>query len=253
MDIGWCARVEEADRIEAIGYDFLEVALAPMMLEDDGFKAAAKAVTRTRFPHPVFNQFLPQDMHVVGPDVNRARVLRYLARAAEVLHAAGAKIVVFGSGWARNVPDGWRREDANGQFLEMVSWCTDALHGTGITLALEAQNRKETNFITTLGEAVSLAKTIDRPDVRVIADTYHLHEAAEPLDVVVASLERVAHVHVSDSDRRAPGDGAYDFDGFFDRLKAFGYQGRLSIEMMKEGTDEEMRRSLAFVRGRWGR
>jgi sugar phosphate isomerase/epimerase len=254
MDIGWCARIEQTNRVRAAGYDFIEVALAPMRLEDDaGFRAARAAVAGGTFPQPVFNQFLPRGMHVVGPDVDRSRVQRYLARAAEVLHAARAQIVVFGSGWARIVPAGWSRSQATEQFGEMVSWCTDAFHGAGITLALEAQNRRETNFITTLAEALAIAGMIHRPDVRVIADTYHLHAESESLDVVSASIDQIAHVHASDSDRRTPGHGVYDFDSFFTCLSSGGYRGRVSIEMMNTVTDDDMRQSLEFMRGRVAR
>ena len=49
--IGWCARIEQAGRVQAIGYDFIEVALAPMMLEDDACFAAAKtAIVSTDLP-----------------------------------------------------------------------------------------------------------------------------------------------------------------------------------------------------------
>ena len=77
------------------------------------------------------------------------------------------------------------------------------------------------------------------------------YEEAEPLEVVAASVERLAHVHVSDSDRNAPGRGLYDFQGFFDCLKRGGCRGRLSVDMMTEVTDDEMRRSLKLVRNLW--
>ena len=254
MDIGWCARLDQADRVREIGFDYVEVALGPMRLEDDaGFEAAQIAVRHATLPLPVFSQFLPLGMQVVGPDVDRPRVLRYLQRAAHVLHAAGAHVVVFGSGWARHVPAGWSRHDAGRQFIEMLSWCADALAGTGVTVAIESQNRKETNFITTLAEAAAIAGQVDRPGVQVMTDTYHLHEEAESLDVVSASIDRIVHVHLSDSDRQIPGRGGYDFDRFFDCLKARGYRGRLSIEMMRAVTDDEMRTCLEFVRTRWDR
>jgi sugar phosphate isomerase/epimerase len=249
MTLGWCARVAESGRVRNMGFDYLEVALAPMQIDNDAaFRAARAAVIAAGVPTPVFNQFLPQGLPVVGPDVDPPRIRRYLARAAEVMHAAAAEFVVFGSGWARNVPQGWNRADADEQFLETVSWCTDAFNGTGIQLALESQNVKETNLLTTVAEAARLSRAIDRSDVRIIADTYHLHEMGEGLDVVQASMDQIVHVHISDSNRNLPGDGVYDFAAFATTLRTCGYDGRLSIEMMRDVTDDEMRRGLAFVR-----
>jgi D-psicose/D-tagatose/L-ribulose 3-epimerase len=250
--IGWCARIEQADRVQALGYDFIEVALAPMKLEDDACFAAAKAaIVRTGCPRPVYNQFLPPGLLVIGPEVHGARVRRYLARVAEVVRLGSGEIVVFGSGWARNVPHGWSRELADRQFLEMIGWCVEAFAPFGITLALESQNHTETNYMTTLGGAVEIAEHVARPSVRVITDTYHLHMEQEPLTVITSAFPQLAHVHVSDSERHLPGDGVYDFRACFRHLHELGYERRLSIEMMREVTDEEMRRSLAFVQNLW--
>ena len=250
--IGWCARIEQAARLKAMGYDFIEVALAPMKLEDDvSFAAAKAAIVSTDLPRPVYNQFLPPGLLVVGPEVDEARVRRYLARVAEVVGLGGGQIVVFGSGWARNVPEGWSREVADRQFLDMIDWCVEAFAPFGITLALESQNHTETNYMTRLGDAVGIAEHVGRPRVRVITDTYHLHMEQEPLTVVTSAFAQLAHVHVSDSERHLPGDGVYDFRACFRHLHGLGYQQRLSIEMMREVTDEEMRRGLTFVRNLW--
>jgi len=250
--VGWCARAEDADRVKAIGYDFIELPLGPLNLEDDEcFRKATANIDAASLATPVFNQFLPKGLAIVGPEVNAARIQHYLARVAEFTHAAGAELIVFGSGWARVIPEGFDRDTAVDQFEEMVSWCMDALSGTGITLAIESQNRKETNFITTLAEAVALATRINHPQVRVITDTYHLHEESESLEVVRQSARWIAHAHVSDSARHTPGRGVYDFDAFFRCLNSVGYQGRLSVECMTGIPEPEMRRSLEFVRRGW--
>jgi sugar phosphate isomerase/epimerase len=251
--IGWCARIEQASRVEAMGFDFIEVALAPMKLEDDASFASAKAaIVGTDLPRPVYNQFLPPGLLVIGPDVNEPRIRRYLARVAEVVRGGGGELIVFGSGWARNVPEGWSRDTASRQFLDMIGWCVEAFAPFGITLALESQNRTETNYMTTLGDAVAIARQVGRPDVRAITDTYHLHMEQEPLAVLASAFPLLAHVHVSDSERHLPGDGVYDFRACFGYLRRLRYRDRLSIEMMREVTDDEMRRGLAFVRNLWG-
>src|SRR5262245_43599631 len=132
MNVGWCAGIERSGQVRAAGFDFLEVALGPMNLENDAaFDAAKAAVARVPLPTPVFSRLLPMSMRIVGPDVDGARVRRYMARMAEVADAAGADIVVLGAGWARNVPEGWSRDRAQAQFVDTVSWCADALKDSG--------------------------------------------------------------------------------------------------------------------------
>jgi len=252
MDVGWCARIERGPQIKALGFDFLEVALGPLNLEDDDSFAAAKAaVARAALPMPVFSRLLPLSMRIVGPEADAERIQRYMARMAEVTAAAGADIVVLGAGWARSVPDGWSRDRGRDQFLETIGWCADALGNGGAVVALEAPNHAETNLVNTIAEAVEVAKAVDRPNVRVIADLYHLYAEPESFDVVTEFADWIVHVHLSDSDRRPPGDGSYDVGPLFDRLKASGYTGRLSIESMIEIPEADMQQALEFVRKRW--
>jgi len=252
MNVGWCAGIERSEQVRAAGFDFLEVALGPMNLEnDDAFDAAKAAVARAPLPTPVFSRLLPLSMRIVGPDVDGERVRRYMTRMAEVTDAAGADIVVLGAGWARNVPEGWNRDRAQAQFVDTVSWCADALRDSGAIVALEAPNHTETNLVTTMAEAVDVAKIVNRSNVRVIADLYHLYAEPEPFDVVTDLAEWIVHVHLSDIERKPLGPGSYDVDPLFGRLKASGYDGRLSIESMTEVPTEGMRQALDFVRQRW--
>jgi sugar phosphate isomerase/epimerase len=252
MNVGWCAGIERSEQVRAVGFDFLEMALGPMNLEnDDAFDKAKAAVARAPLPMPVFSRLLPLSMRIVGPDADRSRIRRYMARLAEVADAAGTDIVVLGAGWARSVPAGWSRDRAREQFVETVTWCAEALNDSGTVVALEAPNHAETNLVTTIAEAVDVARLVNRFNVRVIADLYHLYVEPEPFDVVTELADWIVHVHLSDIDRKPPGPDSYDVGPLFDRLKASGYDGRLSIECMSDIPEPEMRRALDFVRQRW--
>jgi sugar phosphate isomerase/epimerase len=237
VTIGWCAPATDTADVRSAGFDFIELPLAALAVSE--------------LPSPVFNQCLPRDLPIVGPHVDVARVKTYFARAAQVIQAAQAEAIVLGSGWARHIPEGFSRERAAEQFRQAIESLADATHATGPVIAIEAQNRKETNFITTLAEAVALAQAINDPLVRVIADTYHLLEEREGLDIVRQSSRWIAHVHVSDSSRLAPGRGTFDFDSFFRCLHECGYRGRLSLECMTKLPRAEMQRSGEFIRALW--
>ena len=45
---------------------------------------------------------------------------------------------------------------------------------------------------------------------------------------------RITHVHVSDSNREAPGHGHIDFRAFMKTLKEIGYDGFYSAEILPE-------------------
>jgi sugar phosphate isomerase/epimerase len=190
-------------------------------------------------------------MYIVGPNVDAARVKGYLARAADLMHAAGAEAAVLGSAWSRNVPDNWERSRAEEQILEAYSWCADAVAGTGVTIGIEAQNRKEANIIISVEEAVDYAKKVNRPEIAVMADFYHMDEEKEPLENIRKYCEWLVHIQMADTGRRSPGTGAYDYDTFFGYLKECGYKGNISVECMIEIPEDEMRHSAQFLRRHW--
>jgi sugar phosphate isomerase/epimerase len=252
MKLGWCAPIENAAIIAKAGLDFIEVPLAPFGLEDQKSLAAAKmVVAASPLPTLVFNIFIPRDLRVVGPDVDVGRVKSYLGRAAELLAHAQAKIVVFGSGRARNVPEGFDRAKAEAQFIDSLRWSAEALQGSETTLVIEPLNRRESNIVNSIGEGVRFAKTVNRAEIRVLADIYHMDEENEPLSEVAAHVEWLSHIHLADTGRFNPGTGSYDYDTFFGYLKAANYRGMLSTECTVKNPEAEMRHSLAFLRRHW--
>ena len=252
MKIGWCAELREAALLQRLGFDFIELPLAAFGLEDrtkiDSAKAALAAAP---LPTAVFNQFFPRGLRLVGKEIDADRVRNYLATAAEVLNHARAKVVVLGSASSRHVPDGFDQVQAEDQFLRALSWCADELKGSGTLVAIEPLNRRESNFINSVAEGVHFAQRINRPEIRVLADFYHMEEENEPLDVLRDCGPWLAHIHLADTGRRHPGSGSYDYDRFMGLLKEIGYLGAMSSECQMENPEPEMRSSLEFLRPYW--
>jgi sugar phosphate isomerase/epimerase len=252
MRLGWCAPFAKAGLVKDIGYDYLEVPLAGFGLQDDAsLLAAKKAVATSPIPLTVFNWFYPQDFRTVGEHVDEPRIKSYLKRAAELMHHAGAEAAVLGSAWSRNVPDGFSRGVAKQQIIESYGWVADAFKGSGVTVGIEAQNPKEANIITSVAEAVAYAKSVNRPEIKIIADFYHMDEEKEPLSDLKAYADWIIHIQLADTGRRNPGTGSYDYENFFRNLKEGGYTGTVSVECMIEISPDQMQRSLKFLRRYW--
>jgi sugar phosphate isomerase/epimerase len=249
MKIGWCAALDEAARLRDLGYDFIEAPLAPMNFEDDGGFAAAKAkIAACALPIKAFNVYLPRDMIVVGPDIDERRIALYLERGAELMALAGASIVVFGSAWARNIPAGFERARGEAQFERMLHTSADALRGTGVTLVIEPMNRRESNIVNSLAEGRRFSEIVDRPEMRVLADFYHMSEEAEPLSELAAHGNWLKHTHVADTARLEPGSGTYPYEQFVAGLRSSHYSGMISVECGSPIPEQSKRNALAFLR-----
>jgi sugar phosphate isomerase/epimerase len=112
-------------------------------------------------------------------------------------------------------------------------------------------NRKESNIVNSVGEGVRFAKAVNRPEIRVLADIYHMDEENEPLSEVATHIEWLSHIHLADTGRFNPGTGSYDYDTFFGYLKTANYRGMLSAECTVKNPEADMRQSLAFLRRHW--
>lgn len=244
MSLGWCAPLKDADLVREAGFDYIEL---PLAAQD--FSPGA----RISSPLPVgaFNYFFPRDMRIVGDDVDTARLDRYLARAAEIMAGVGARAAVMGSAWVRNVPDGFDRQRAEEQIVHALARIADHLEGTGVTCVIEPLYRKESNIINSVAEGVAFARLVDRPEIRVLADFFHMDEEGEPLETLREHRDWIKHVHLADTGRRNPGTGTYPYDRLFGILKEIGYPGLMSAECSIENPRADMAHSHAFLRRHW--
>lgn len=251
--VGWCGPAERAVDMHRAGLDYIELQLVPMKLEDDvAFARAKTAVAALPLPALAMSYLFPHDFRLVGDAVDELRIRAYFDRVVALLTLARAQVVVLGSGWTRNVPEGGSRERTQAQFLAALSWCADALKGSGTTLVIEPLNRKESNFINSVAEAVNLAKLLNCPEVRGLADFYHMDEENEPLHSLLDNAGWVGHIHLADTGRLNPGTGHYPYPEFMKHIQTSGYSGLMSCECGVQGEPvAAMRHSVSFLKQLW--
>ncbi|SDW56008.1 hydroxypyruvate isomerase [Amycolatopsis xylanica] len=92
--------------------------------------------------------------------------------------------------------------------------------------------------------AADALATIDRagaPNLRLLADLYHLTVNGDDLDAVIAEhTGRIGHVQIADAPgRNEPGTGAIDLDGYLGKLAANGYDGFVGLEYKPSGASAD--------------
>ncbi|MFD0678051.1 MULTISPECIES: sugar phosphate isomerase/epimerase family protein [unclassified Paenibacillus] len=249
---GWCLPIEHAGELNEYGYDYIECMLAPLLTKnEEDFKKALPLYINSPLPVKAWNVLFPREIKVVGSEANDDVTKRYISRAVETMEKVGSSIFVFGSGGSRSVPEGWDLNRAEEQLLNLLNWFADECEGTKLTLAIEPLNRKESNIINSVNDGVHLAKQINRSSIRVLADFYHMDEEQEPLDTLVANKDWLAHIHVADTGRLAPGTGQYPYENFIAQLKAANYTGLISAECTLIDREKELPQALQFLQRQW--
>lgn len=248
MRLGWVATADQSVRLREIGYDYIEMHLAPFGLEDAASLSNAKQRTcDLALPCEVLSLMFPRDLRLVGdaPMLDRAR--RYLGFATELMVHLRAEIVVYGSGWVRNLPSGFDAGRREQQYIESLNLIADCLAGSGAVCAIEPLNRKESDIANSVDEAVHYASLVNRREIKVLADFFHMQEEREPIETVVRNAKWLSHVHVADTGRRNPGSGTYPYASFAAQLRLAGYDRRVTTECVAND-ERHMRESYLFLR-----
>ncbi|MCW5850540.1 MAG: sugar phosphate isomerase/epimerase [Anaerolineae bacterium] len=254
MRFGVCVKtVEEIGVLAEAGFDFCELPAASILpFEDD---RAAEPTLRAFEAAPLrsesFNVLVPGSLPLAGPEVDRDAVRGYFERVFPRMARLGAQVAVLGSGAARRIPDGWPRERALDQLAEDLKLAGDTAARSGIELCLEHLNRTETNVFNSVAECQGFIETRGLSSVRLLADLHHLAMEHEALAHVVAAAPYLAHVHVADGGRRAPGGGGYAYTGFMAALRACGYDRRISAECSWDNLAGQARGAGEFMRRMW--
>lgn len=241
-------RVLEA--ADALGFAYLELPGAQLMdLGDAAFEELLGRVEKLRMRCEFVNSMFPASLRLTGSAVSDAAVDAYLDRLFPRLAALGAKVVVFGSAGARNVPDGFSREEAFAQLAGMLGRAADRARGCGVTVAIETLNRGETNILLSLAESAALMRAVNRPEVRMLVDYYHHAIEEEAESEIVALGADIVHAHLAEPKGRVmPFRAKEEYVAFFRSLRAAGYDGGVSVESYSQNPVEEMRVALAILR-----
>ena len=237
----WTSAVDDSHRpiLEALaetGYDGVEIpifegepddyARLGRLLDDVGLERTAISVLPTLEVNP-----LSEDAAV------RAAATRRLEWLVDCTAALGASVVggplhqTLGhfSGAPATDEERARARDVHRAAGEHAS-------AAGVTLALEALNRFECYFATTMQELADYVASVDHPAIRGMYDTFHANiEETDPPGAFDTISPWCAHVHVSENDRGVPGRGHVPFAETFERIRGSGYDGWLTIEAFGRG------------------
>ncbi|GAB4570326.1 MAG: hypothetical protein Kow0047_23900 [Anaerolineae bacterium] len=254
MRFGCCTTIDNAPAVIDAGYDFIELAVGPHLMPeapDREWAPVRTTIEKAGIQPAAFNVMVPASIKITGPDASPERLRRYVNTVFHRASLLGGEVVVFGSGGARSVPDGFPREQAWQQLVQFVRWAGDAALAAGMTLVIEPLNQGESNVLNSIPEAIELAEAASHPAVQVLADLYHIMVDEEPIDDVLAAGSRLRHVHVADSERLYPGSGSYPYPAFFGALKQIGYDRAISVECRWGDFEKECAEALAFLRKTW--
>lgn len=223
-------------RLARLGYDGVE--LVGERTLDDVPALKAELDRQGMVASSIISIYTPERDLVSSDESVRRAAVAYVKNNVDVAGALGADIVTFTqTACMKIVPEvdlaqewDWAVEAAR----ELAEYAADH----DVTLAVEPWNRYETYLITRLDKAAQFVDEVDRPNIGVMADTFHM--AIEERDIAAAiraAGHRLVHVHLADSNRAAPGYGHTDFEPIVKAIADIGYDGWVSYELLPAAGD----------------
>lgn len=250
--IGICTNVTNGEKMQQYGYSYVEEGvshfLAPIKSEEE-FNKLLEEAANSPLPVKACNSFIPGNLKSVGADAVHNEVLEFAETAFRRAQRAGVEIIVFGSGGSRSIPEGFSREKARAQFVELGKKMSPIAQKYNVTIVLEPLNTTECNFINFVTEGGEIVKDINHPNFMLLADLYHMKMENEGPESIVKYGKLIKHVHLAEKqDRAVPGTFNEDFRPYFNALKKIRYKGKLSIEARWKDFDTQIPVAITTIK-----
>lgn len=162
---------------------------------------------------------------------------------AEAIRYAQALEVTRLNCLAGKRPDDLSADEAWTVLVENVRYAADELGCVGLTLMVEPINPFDIPgfFLNTTRQATKLLDEVDRPNVMIQYDIYHMQRTqGEIINTFNALQARIGHVQIADNPgRHQPGTGELHYGRIFQALEDAGYSGYIGLEYIPLGSTED--------------
>ena len=244
--------------LAAAGYSFVEENVRGFLVPseaDSVFEQKLALLRDSKLPVEACNSFLPGNLKCVGPSPLHDDILKFGETAFRRAQMAGIKTIVFGSGGARAIPEGFSGGEAKKQFVSLCKQLAPIAKKYNVVISLEPLNTKECNFINSVAEGGEIVESVNHENFRLLADFYHMLMENESPSNITKYGHLLHHTHIAEkTGRTAPGVNKEDFTPYFKALKDVKYKGSMAIECSWKNLGDqaanaliEMRRQLATI------
>jgi len=197
---------------------------------------------------------IPLKERIGDPHFDSQHWLLFFRKGVERTVALGTSMWVFGCGKPRCIPE----NESNRRLVQdkvdtFILQTADILFPYGILLLLEPLGSPYSNYIGTVGEAVSFIERYRHKNIATMCDLRHMVNRGENLKILPQFCIYLRHAHIDypvGEKRFFPlEDDGYDYADFFGALRRMDYRGILTIEA-PDGFYTEGKESLSFLKKR---
>jgi sugar phosphate isomerase/epimerase len=228
---------ESIKRVARFGYDAIELVGEPD--NHDGQAIRRQCADANIKVSSVCSIFTGEARDLTNKSaINRGKAVDYSKRVADLAAASGAAVMIVAPSPVGKMVSESQPEQEWAWAVEGIQAIADHAAKQNVKLCIEAWNRYETHFINRIPQALELMRAVNKPNVGVMGDTFHMNiDDPNIADAIRDAGPALIHIHFADSNRAAPGQGHTDFVPIMQALKDINYQGYITFELLPASSD----------------
>ena len=148
-----CRSISEFPVIAAAGYDYVEASVSGFLVpgqNDSAFQVNLEQMKQLGAKVISCTSFIPGELKITGPETRHDEIIVWAETAFRRAQMANMPYIVLGSGGARRIPEGFDKQIATQQFIEVCKRMAPLAQKYDVVVVVEPLNKGETNFINSL-------------------------------------------------------------------------------------------------------
>ncbi|MFX0189062.1 MAG: sugar phosphate isomerase/epimerase family protein [Candidatus Hodarchaeota archaeon] len=176
----------------------------------------------------------------------RIKAIERIEKYIDFAHESRSKVIIGLIRGRFSFESSFKKEKLN--IIHSLKECCRIAENNDVELIFEPINRFEIDSYNTISESIELLEIIDSDNLKLLIDSFHTYLEEDPLFIWESMkdiVQYVAHLHLADDNRRAPGTGHFDFRTFLNIFKEAGFNGFCSIEAIMKPSFENVAREAS--------
>jgi D-psicose/D-tagatose/L-ribulose 3-epimerase len=222
-------------KVKKLGFDILEVNSGTATNMSNPERDRLKKAAEKAGIELTYCIGLPPKYDVASPNASvRKAGVAFLKKSAKMVEYMGNTHLggIIYSSWPAVVPKGdFDKRPYLDRSIKSMKEVMKTAEDCGVQFNVEVVNRFEQFLLNTAAEGVQYVKRVGSDNCMVLLDMFHMNIEEDSIyDAIVSTGKYLGHVHVGETNRRAPGRGHMPWGDMTRALKKIRYSGAITME-----------------------
>ena len=253
MKYGCGTTMQNYHILEELGFDYIELPgnqIAAMSEEE--FLQVQKTIEQGKVKCCGFNAALPPEIVLTGDGYDLEQAKEYAQKLCQRGKALKIGAIGIGSPKSRRFQKGDNLDRAWMETNAFLCMFADVAAEYGITIMYESLNHTESAFGLKIREGADLIQKINKPNLKIVFDIYHMFMENETVEDLQYALPYVHHIHIAErvgEETRYPSEKLYDYyKTLLTPVVKSGYTGAICTEAFDGDVREGAERSILLLK-----